>query len=53
MHTKWDRQDRTWAPRRSPGGERLPRGKLGLDFYFFRARLAERSVRGIDEGQDG
>jgi 4-hydroxy-4-methyl-2-oxoglutarate aldolase len=33
--------------------ERLRQGELGLDFYGFRARLAELGVRYLDEGEDG
>jgi 4-hydroxy-4-methyl-2-oxoglutarate aldolase len=32
--------------------ERYRRGELGLDFYGFRARLAELGVRYIDEEED-
>jgi 4-hydroxy-4-methyl-2-oxoglutarate aldolase len=32
--------------------ERLRQGELGLDFYGFRARLAELGVRYLDEGED-
>ena len=33
--------------------ERYRRGELGLDFYGFRARLAELGVRYIDEEEEG
>jgi 4-hydroxy-4-methyl-2-oxoglutarate aldolase len=33
--------------------ERYRRGELGLDFYGFRARLAELGVRYVDEGEEG
>ena len=33
--------------------ERLARGELGLDFYGFRAKLAELGVQYVDEGEDG
>src|SRR5579864_1878666 len=33
--------------------ERLARGELGLDFYGFRARLAELGVRYVDEDEAG
>jgi 4-hydroxy-4-methyl-2-oxoglutarate aldolase len=33
--------------------ERLRQGELGLDFYGFRARLAELGVRYLDEREDG
>ena len=33
--------------------ERLARGELGLDFYGFRAKLAELGVQYVDEGDDG